>query len=57
MHEGNVVTEAVYSDKFLVDVLWNTPMTDHPYGWKTYSVEPNGSQHRFVGIDFESNKF
>jgi hypothetical protein len=55
--EGNVVTEAVYSDKFLVDVLWNTPMADHPYGWKTYSVEPNGTKHRFVGVDFNANKF
>ena len=55
--EGNVVIEAVYGDKFLVDVLWNTPMADHPYGWKTYSVEPSASKHRFVGVDFQSNKF
>ena len=55
--EGNVVTEAVYGDKFLVDVLWNTPMEDHPQDWKDYSVEPRGTKHRFVGVDFNSNKF
>ena len=37
--------------------LWNTPMADHPYGWKTYSVEPSASKHRFVGVDFNANKF
>ena len=32
-------------------------MTDHPYGWKTYSVDPVNTKHRFVGVDFNSSKF
>ena len=24
---------------------------------EAYSVEPNGTKHRFVGVDFNSNKF
>ena len=55
--EGNVTKEQVNSDKYLVDVCWNTPIVDHPYGWKTYSVEPTSSSHGVVGIDFDKHKF
>ena len=79
--EFEVISEAVYSDKYLVDVLWKgdeikvveqdavldeegnviTPEVvsyDHPYGWKSYSVEvEENGMHSFLGLDYQSLKF
>ena len=79
--EFEVVSEAVYSEKYLVDVLWKgdeikvveqdavldeegnviTPEVvsyDHPYGWKSYSVEvEENGMHSFLGLDYQSLKF
>ena len=56
--EGNVTKERVESDKYLVDVCWNSPsIVSHPNGWGDYSVEPTSSSHGVVGIDFDKYKF
>ena len=62
--EFELISEAIYSDKYLVDVLWKNleadedGIIDHPYGWKSYSVdvEENG-MHSFLGLDYQSLKF
>ena len=54
--EGEVITEAVLSDKFHVDVMW-IGLEDHPYGWKSYSVDlDSNGMHSFLGIDYKKNK-
>lgn len=54
--EGNVATEPIFSDKYYVDVMW-VDLEDHPYGWKSYAVTPNGELiHEFWGVDYETNK-
>ncbi len=66
--EGNVVKEPVLSSKWHVDVLWNVTDTldendtliyaDHPYGWKSYSVDlDNEGVHRFYGLNYVDFKF
>ena len=66
--EGNEITPPVLSDKYHLDVLWdlsdsyddegNVVYADHPYGWKTYSVDldDNGA-HSFMGLDYLKYKF
>lgn len=48
----NVIKEAVYSDKYSIDVLWND-LDESPYGWKSYeiSIDDNGV-HTFAGINY-----
>ena len=67
--DGNEVTPPVLSDKYHVDVLWNLSddtyddegnvvYADHPYGWKTYSVDLNDNGvHSFMGLDYTKYKF
>ena len=66
--EGVEITAPVISDKFHVDVLWqlndtvdeegNTIKADHPFGWKTYSVDlGDNGVHSFSGVNFVDNKF
>lgn len=51
-----LISEAVLSDKYSVDVLWNG-LTDHPYGWKSYSIDlDNNGSHSFYGVDYLTNK-
>ena len=65
------VLNTEYSQEYLVDAIWYLKDTfnengeleekDHPYGWKTYSVdskikEGNGF-HLFAGINYQENKF
>ena len=59
------------SEEYLVDAIWYLKDTfnedgeleekDHPYGWKTYSVDskiPEGEGlHSFAGINYQENKF
>ena len=78
--EGEIVEEAVYSENYLVDVLWIvkdittieqeavldeegniiTPAVtsvDHPYGWKSYSVDlEHEGVHGFLGVSYLGNK-
>ncbi len=54
--EGEVITEAVFSNKFHLDVMW-IGLEDHPYGWKTYSVDlDSDGSHSFLGVDYITNK-
>jgi hypothetical protein len=62
--EGEVVEEAVFGTDYLVDVLWNgleadeDGEIDHPYGWKSYSIEIGGEGvHSFMGLKFQDYKF
>lgn len=61
--EGEIVEEAVYSEKYLVDVLWNgleedeDGDIDHPYGWKTYALDlDHEGVHGFLGVSYLGNK-
>jgi len=55
--EGNEIKAPLYSDKYHLDVLWNS-LVEHPYGWKSFAIEPtdNKGVHSFYGIDFKDNK-
>ena len=66
--DGNEVTPPVLSDKYHVDVLWhlsdtyddegNVVYADHPFGWKTYSVDlDDNGVHSFMGLDYTKYKF
>ncbi len=62
--EFELISEAIYSDKYLVDVLWKNleenedGTIDHPYGWKSYSVEvEENGMHSFLGLSYQSLKF
>ena len=54
--EGNLLTEAVFSDKYMVDVAWEyladeEGNVDHPYGWKSYAVDVEDEGiHSFYGL-------
>ncbi len=43
--EGEVVKEAVLSDKYSVDVLWESDIEDK---WNTYEIEVEVSSHKFA---------
>ena len=43
--EGNVTKESVLSDKFSVDVLWESDIEER---WNTYEVEVEISSHKFA---------
>ena len=43
--EGNVTKEAVLSDKYSVDVMWESEIEDR---WNTYEIEPEISSHKFA---------
>ena len=54
--DGDVIKDAIVSDKYAVDVLWQE-LDKHPKGWKTYAVDIDGNGvHVFSGIDYQSNK-
>lgn len=54
--DGNETVAPVLSSKYHVDVLWKG-IDDHPYGWKSYSVDLNDNGvHGFLGIDYLKNK-
>ena len=62
----NGETEAQYSEKYQLDVVWGDlenegtqeePIYNHPYGWKTYAVEVNGDGNtRVFGGNYQENK-
>ena len=43
--DGEVVKEAVLSDKYSVDVLWESDIEDR---WNTYEIEVEVSSHKFA---------
>lgn len=46
----------VFSKKYHVDVFWDG-IDEHPYGWKTYSVDLDSEGcHGFAGISYLENK-
>lgn len=65
------ITEPEYGEEYLVDAIWYLKDTfnedgeleekDHPYGWKTYSVDSKITEgegfHSFAGINYQENKF
>ena len=66
--DGEEITPPVLSEKYHVDVLWNLSdsyddegnvvYADHPYGWKTYSVDlDDNGVHSFMGLDYTKYKF
>ena len=62
--DGEIETEAVLSEDWHVDVLWNgleadeDGIVDHPYGWKSKSVNIDGDGvHAFFGLNYDSLKF
>ena len=55
--DGEIETEAVLSEDWHVDVLWNG-IDDHPYGWKSYAVDIDGDGvHSFLGLSYNAHKF
>jgi len=51
-------TEAEYSDRYQLDVIWHNlpnegteeePAYDHPYGWKKYEAEVSGEGNHKMG--------
>lgn len=52
-----IVTEAVYSEFYSVDVIWQDLET-HPIGWAEHSVniETEGV-HGFAGLSYQAKKF
>lgn len=56
--EKIVTKEAVYDADFLmIDVIW-LGKTDHPYGWKQYSVDLTGEGLRpSAGFKYSENRF
>ena len=57
--EGEEITAPVLSEKYLVDVAWHG-LEDHPYGWKSYSVDSSiktGQGVHSFGVDYQTNKF
>ena len=43
--EGNVTKEAVLSEKYSVDVMWESDIEER---WNTYEVEVEVSSHKFA---------
>lgn len=61
--EGNVLTEAVYDNKYMVDACWRNleqdeeGNVDHPYGWKSYAINiSDEGLHSFYGIKYQELK-
>ena len=66
--QGNEITPPVLSQDYHIDVCWdlsdsvdedgNPVYADHPYGWKTYSVDlDDNGVHSFMGLDYTQHKF
>lgn len=54
--DGEVIQDAVYSNKHAVDVMWQD-LEKHPKGWKTYSVDiTTEGVHGFAGVSYLENK-
>lgn len=52
--EGEVIKEAVLSDKYCVDVLWSDKQAR---GWSTYKADVSDEgKHCFLGVKYQGNK-
>ena len=64
VYEGEeVISETVFGEGFLVDVLWRDLEVDafelvvHPYGWKSYEVDIDDEGiHGFLGLKYQDLK-
>jgi len=63
IEDGEVVDEGLLGSDYLVDVLWHDleadedGSVDHPYGWKSYSVNIGGEGvHSFMGLSYQDLK-
>ena len=67
-NDGNEIKAPVLSSKYHLDVAWkiqdtidedgNVIKADHPYGWKSASVDlDNNGVHSFYGVDYLKHKF
>ena len=45
--DGNVVTEAIFTDGYAIDVVWHD-LEESPYGWKSYEITPNNPKHKIL---------
>lgn len=70
--DGELITEAVYADNCLVDVIWRgleptnaeaiaidpsiTPIYEHPTGWGNFSVDPSPPYHEVSGQCYQESK-
>ncbi len=58
--------EAIYSDRYQLDVIWSDlpnegtdeePIYDHPYGWKKYAINIEGEgNHRMGEYCYQKHK-
>lgn len=66
--EGVELTTPILSDKYHVDAVWfledefnedgELIAKDHPYGWKSYSVDLDSEGlHSVFGVSYLNNKF
>ncbi len=66
--QGEETTPPVLSNKYCVDVYWdlsdsvdedgNNVYCDHPFGWKSYSIDlSDNGVHSFFGVDYLDHKF
>ena len=62
--EEEVVSETVFGEGYLVDILWRdleedeNGLVDHPYGWKTFEVNiVDEGIHGFSGLKYQDLKF
>ena len=66
--DGNEITPPVLSEKYHIDALWrlsdsidengDVVLADHPYGWKSYSVDlDDNGMHSFMGLNYADHKF
>tara|TARA_R110000782_G_scaffold229640_1_gene316018 strand:- start:363 stop:632 length:270 start_codon:yes stop_codon:yes gene_type:complete len=42
--EGVEIVAAIYTESYSLDVFWHE-LTESPYGWKSYEIEPNNPKH------------
>jgi len=63
IEDGEIVEEGLIGTDYLVDVLWHNldvdedGSVDHPYGWKSYSVNIEGEGvHGFMGLSYQELK-
>ena len=64
--EATEEAEAVYSDRYQLDVIWDNlsnegteeePIYDHPHGWKKYASEVSGEgNHRMGEYCYQKHK-
>ena len=42
--EGVEIVAATFTESYSLDVFWHD-LTESPYGWKSYEIEPNNPKH------------